>query len=48
MVTDFTKLNKYVKRAVHPFPAAQEIIQSIPRGTKFYAKMDAVHGYFQL
>ena len=44
MVTDFTKLNKYVQRAVHPFPAAQEIIQSIPRGSKFYAKLEAVHG----
>ena len=48
LVTDYTKLNKYVKRPVHPFPATRDIIQSVPKGQRVFAKLDAVHGYFQL
>ena len=48
LVTDYTKLNKFVKRPVHPFPATRDIIQSVPKGQKVFAKLDAVHGYFQL
>ena len=48
MVTDYSKIYKYVKHPVHPFPSVADIIRSIPAGTKFFAKMDAIHGYFQL
>ena len=48
MVTDFTALNKFVQRPVHPFPSVGEIVQSVPSSAKFFAKLDAVHGYFQL
>jgi len=48
LVTDYTQLNRYVKRPVHPFPSAKEIIQCIPASAKVFAKLDAVHGYFQL
>ena len=48
LVTDYTELNKSVKRPVHPFPSTKEILQSIPADAKFFCKMDAVHGYFQL
>ena len=48
LVTDYTHLNKYVKRPVHPFPSTKEILQAIPADAKFFAKLDAVHGYFQL
>ena len=48
MVTDYSKINKFVKRPVHPFPSVADIVRSIPAGTKFFAKMDAIHGYFQL
>ena len=48
LVTDYTKLNKFVKRPIYPFPSATEIMQSIPEDAKFFAKLDAVHGYFQL
>ena len=47
LVTDFTHLNRFVKRPVHPFPSAQEIVQSIPPGTRYFAKLDAVKGYHQ-
>ena len=48
MVTDCTKLNRYVRRPVHLFPSVKEIVQAVPAGTKYFAKMDALHGYFQL
>ena len=48
LVTDYTKLNKLVKRPIHPFPSATEIMQSIRENAIFFAKLDAVHGYFQL
>ena len=48
LVTNYPKLNKYVKRPVHPFPSVHNIVQSIPPGSKFFAKLDAIHGYFQL
>ena len=33
---------------LNPFSSATEIMQSIPEDAKFFAKLDAVHGYFQL
>ena len=33
---------------VHPFPSVKEIVQAVPAGTKYFAKMDALHDYFQL
>ena len=48
MVTDFTKLNSFVKRPVHPFAFVSEILQTVPASAKFFAKMDAVNGYFQI
>ena len=48
LVTDYTKLNKFAKRPIHPLPSATEIMQSILEDAKFFAKLDAVHGYFQL
>ena len=48
MVTDYTKINEFVKRPIHPFPSVADIVRSIPAGTRFFAEMDAIHGYFQL
>ena len=48
MVTEFKSIKKFVIRSVHPFPSVQDIVQCIPAGTAFFAKMDAIHGYFQL
>ncbi len=48
LVTDYTYLNKFVKRPVHPFPSAKEIKQSIMPESKFFAKLDCVNGYFQM
>ena len=48
LVTDFTQLNKAIKRPVHPFPSANDITRKIQAETKFFAKMDATQGYHQV
>ena len=48
LVMDYTKLNKFVDRPIHSFPSTRDIMQSIPNGQHFFAKLDAVHGCFQL
>ena len=48
LVTDYTKLNSYVQRPVHPFPSVIDILRAIPSTAKFFAKFDAVNGYFQI
>ena len=42
IVIDYTKLNKFLKRPSISFG------ESIPAGTRYFAKMDAMHCYFQL
>ncbi len=48
LVTDYVHLNSYVDRPVHPFPSPDLIFKMIPKGSTWFAKLDAVHGYFQL
>ena len=48
LVTDFTQLNKYVKRPVHPFPSANDIAKKISPKARFFCKMDATQGYHQI
>jgi hypothetical protein len=48
LVTDFSHLNQYIKRPIHPFPSSHDVIQDIAPNSKFFAKLDAVQGYFQI
>ena len=48
LVTDYTELNKHVSRPVHLFSHTTEILQAVPKEAKFFAALDAVHGYFRL
>ena len=48
LVTDFTGLNRCVKRPVHPFPAPQDIVSGLSPTSKIFAKLDALSGYFQV
>ena len=48
LVTDYTKLNSFVERPVHPFPSVIDILQAIPASARLFAKFDAVNGYFQI
>ena len=36
MVTGDSKINRFVKRPVHPFQSVADIVRSIPAGTKFF------------
>ena len=48
LVTDFSKLNDYVKRPIHPFPSVDDIKRKIPNGSTLFCKLDAVKGYWQV
>lgn len=48
LVTDFTILNRYVQRPVHPFPSSLDILRKISPNATVFCKMDAVQGYFQI
>ena len=48
LVIDCTKLNKYVKRPVHTFPSAQEMLSGIDPDSTVFAKLDATQGYHQV
>ena len=48
LVTDFTHLNRFIRRPVHPFPSANDIMQRIPSTSTIFAKLDAVQGYHQV
>ena len=48
LVNDFTKLNKFVVRPVHPFMFTEEILNSIECGSKLFCVLDCVKGYFQV
>ena len=48
MVTDFTKLNRYVRRPVHPFQTGAEILRQIKPTSRFFCKLDLVSGYHQV
>ena len=40
LVTDYTELNKHVKRPIHPFSSTKEILQAVPKNAKVFAKLD--------
>jgi Reverse transcriptase (RNA-dependent DNA polymerase). len=48
LVTDYRRLNEAVIRTVHPFPAAGDLIKRIDPTSRYFAKIDAIHGYFQI
>ena len=48
LVTDFCRLNKTIKRPVHPFPSAHDIIRTVKPSSTLFTKVNAVHGYFQV
>ena len=48
LVTDYTELNRHVKRPIHPFTHTQEILQAVPKEARCFTKLDVAHRYFQL
>ena len=45
LVTDYTELNKHVKRPIHPFSRTKEILQAVPKSAKVFAKLDAISSW---
>ena len=48
MVIDYTKLNAFVKRPVHPFQSPRDAVSDIPRDAQWFTTMDATSGYWQI
>ncbi len=48
LVTDYTPINPYIERPVHPFPSPDIVFQSVGKDSKRFAKLDALHGYYQI
>ena len=44
LVTDYRVLNKIISLPIHPFPSAQDLMRQIQPGSRWFAKIDAVHG----
>ena len=41
---DLTRLNKYIKRPIHPGPSPIEVVSDIPPKQKYFTTMDALKG----
>ena len=48
LVCDLSGLNRQIQRPVHPFLSSHSILKEIDPNAKFFAKLDAVHGYYQI
>ena len=48
MVTDFSAINRFVARPVHPFSCPNDIIRGLKPSSRYFIKLDAVQGYHQI
>lgn len=48
LVTDYRQLNKAIKRPIHPFYSAHDLMKQVRPESRWFAKLDAVHGYIQV
>ena len=48
LVADLVRLNKSIKRKVHPFTPAKDLLALIPSSARFFAVFDCKHGYWQI
>ena len=48
LVTDYRRLNQTVRRPVHPFPSAPDLMKQIKPESRWFCKLDAIHGYYQV
>ena len=48
LVCDWRGLNKYLKRAPHPFSSARDIVNAVLPESKVFCTFDCVQGYHQL
>ena len=48
LVTNYTYINQFIKRPVHPFPSPKAILQSILPDSQCFIVMDCRHSYYQM
>ena len=48
LVVDYREINQYIDRPVHPFPSPRDIVRDIKPDSKWFLKMDATQGYYQV
>ena len=48
LVVDYRGINKHIERPVHPFPSPRDILRGIKPNSKWFLKLDAVQGYYQV
>ena len=48
LVVNLMPLNRFVKRPVHPFPSPRNVVKAIKPESRYFAKLDLLHGYFQI
>ena len=48
LVIDYSHLNQYINRSVHPFQGGSEILKKLSPKAKYFATLDALHGYFTI
>ena len=48
LVVDYRGINKHIERPVHPFPSPRDILKGIKPDSKWFLKLDAVQGYYQV
>ena len=48
LVVDYRQINKFIDRPVHPFPSPRDILKDIKPDSKWFIKMDALQGYYQV
>lgn len=48
LVVDYSRINQYIQRPVHPFPSPRDVVRGIRPKSRFFMKLDAVQGYYQV
>ena len=48
VVIDYTLVNKFVQRPVHPFQSPRDAVADIPAEARWFTTMDAKSGYWQI
>ena len=48
LVVDYRAINKFIDRPVHPFPSPRDVVRGILPSSRYFMKLDAVQGYYQV